>query len=209
MALRPGEHTLSATLFYRGNGNRVLSYYDQYTYTVTAAHRFSVVDGTGMRIRVLCREKGNFATTAVENRPFIEFQVEDGSAASQRRKKVPMAPLSAMSRADAEAPGHPAEAPQRRRPGLAAIATRACLVDRQRVSGARAGSPPAVSAGTAGDADRRCPAPAASAQRAGCRNAALRALGRGCGVAAVDHRSEILYLLGVSPVRRASRPSEC
>lgn len=85
--LRPGEHTLSATLLYRGNGNRVLSYYDQYTYTVNAAHRFSVVDGTGMRIRVLCREKGNFATTAVENRPFIEFQVEDGSVRKPAAEK--------------------------------------------------------------------------------------------------------------------------
>jgi hypothetical protein len=85
--LRPGEHTLSATLLYRGNGNRVLSYYDEYTYTVSAAHRFTVTDGAGTRIRVLCREKGNFVTTAVENRPFIEFQVEDPSARKPAAEK--------------------------------------------------------------------------------------------------------------------------
>lgn len=85
--LRPGEHTLSATLLYRGNGNRVLSYYDEYTYTVSAAHRFTVTDGTGTKIRVLCREKGNFVTTAVENRPFIEFQVEDPSARKPAAEK--------------------------------------------------------------------------------------------------------------------------
>ncbi len=85
--LRPGEHTLSATLLYRGNGSRVLSYYDEYTYTVNAAHRFAVADGAGTRIRVLCREKGNFATTAVENRPFIEFQVEDGSTRKPATEK--------------------------------------------------------------------------------------------------------------------------
>lgn len=85
--LRPGEHTLSATLLYRGNGNRVLSYYDEYTYTVSAAHRFAVQDGAGTRIRVLCRERGNFATTAVENRPFIEFQVEDSSARKPAAEK--------------------------------------------------------------------------------------------------------------------------
>lgn len=78
--LRPGEHTLSATLLYRGNGSRVFSYFDQYTYTVTAAHRFVVSEGVVPRIRVICREKGNFATTGLENRPFIEFVAEEPAA---------------------------------------------------------------------------------------------------------------------------------
>lgn len=78
--LRPGEHTLSATFLYRGNGRVVFAYYDQYTYTVTAAHRFLVSEGTVPRIRVVCREKGSFATTSLENRPLIEFVTDDPPA---------------------------------------------------------------------------------------------------------------------------------
>jgi hypothetical protein len=85
--LRPGEHTLSATLLYRGNGSHVFSYYDQYTYTVTAAHRFVVSEGGGPRIRVVCREKGSFATTSVENRPHIEFVAEEPAAAKPAADK--------------------------------------------------------------------------------------------------------------------------
>ncbi|MBL9002845.1 MAG: hypothetical protein JNJ46_01295 [Myxococcales bacterium] len=78
--LRPGEHTLSATLLYRGNGSRVFSYFDEYTYSVSAAHRFVVQEGSPPRIRVLCREKGSFATTSLENRPSIEFVTDDSKA---------------------------------------------------------------------------------------------------------------------------------
>lgn len=85
--LRPGEHTLSATLLYRGNGGPVFSYHDQYTYTVTAAHRFVVNEGGGPRIRVVCREKGNFATTSLDNRPFIEFVADEPAAAKPAADK--------------------------------------------------------------------------------------------------------------------------
>ena len=57
--VRPGDHTLAIAVTYRGDGNKVFSYYDQYQFTAKAAHRFSVVDGQTTRLEVRCFEKGN------------------------------------------------------------------------------------------------------------------------------------------------------
>jgi hypothetical protein len=96
--LKPGDHTLSVALVYRGNGTPALSYFSQYTYTATAAHRFTASDGGVTRIRVVCREQGNAALTEVADRPLIEFQTEDSGAAP------PASPTATATAAPAAAP---------------------------------------------------------------------------------------------------------
>lgn len=80
--LPPGDHTLAVSVVYRGNGTPAFSYFNQYTYTASAAQRFRASDGGTTRIRVVCREKGNPALTDVAERPLIEFQVDDGASSS-------------------------------------------------------------------------------------------------------------------------------
>lgn len=108
-SMRPGDHTLTVTLVYRGNGSGVFSYFDQYTYTAMAAHRFSVSDGAAARVRVTCREQGNVATTAVENRPSIEFQVEDSSG--KKSSTVPTAAPTGSSAPTSTPAASPTAAP--------------------------------------------------------------------------------------------------
>jgi len=84
--LPPGDHTLSVSVVYRGNGARVFSYFDQYTYTASAAQRFRANDGGITRIRVVCRENGNPALTDLAERPLIEFEVDDGASAKVATK---------------------------------------------------------------------------------------------------------------------------
>ncbi len=80
--LKPGNHTLSVSVEYRGNGTRVFSYFNKYNYTANAAQRFAASDGGITRIRVVCRQQGNPALTEVADRPLIEFQVDDGGGKS-------------------------------------------------------------------------------------------------------------------------------
>jgi hypothetical protein len=100
-SLKPGDHTLTVEVVYRGRGTPVFSYFSQYTYTASAAQRFSASDGGTTRISVLCHEKGNPALTDVADRPLIEFQVSDGSAAP------PSGAAPATAKAEAEKRGSP------------------------------------------------------------------------------------------------------
>jgi len=78
--LQAGEHTVGVTVVYRGNGAKVLSYYDKYSFTARAAHRLSAVEGQTTRLLVRCFEKGTALTAKVEDRPDFEFKVEGGTA---------------------------------------------------------------------------------------------------------------------------------
>ena len=80
--VRPGDHTLAVAVVYRGDGNKVFSYYDQYTFTAKAAHRFTVTDGQTTRVQVVCFEKGNPLLTKVEDRPAFDFKVESAKKAN-------------------------------------------------------------------------------------------------------------------------------
>ncbi len=80
--VRPGDHTLAIAVTYRGDGNKVFSYYDQYQFTAKAAHRFSVVDGQTTRLEVRCFEKGNPMLVRVEDRPAFDFRVESTKKAN-------------------------------------------------------------------------------------------------------------------------------
>lgn len=80
--VRPGDHTLAIAVTYRGDGNKVFSYYDQYQFTAKAAHRFTVTDGQITRLEVRCFEKGNPLLVRVEDRPAFDFRVESTKKAN-------------------------------------------------------------------------------------------------------------------------------
>ena len=75
-------YDLAVAVSYRGDGNKVFSYYDQYTFTAKAAHRFTVTDGQTTRVQVVCFEKGNPLLTKVEDRPAFDFKVESAKKAN-------------------------------------------------------------------------------------------------------------------------------
>lgn len=78
--LKAGEHTVGVTVVYRGNGAKVLSYYDKYNFTARAAHRLTAVEGQTTRLLVRCFEKGTALTAKVEDRPDFEFKVAGSGA---------------------------------------------------------------------------------------------------------------------------------
>lgn len=80
--VRPGDHTLAIAVTYRGDGNKVFSYYDQYQFTAKAAHRFTVTDGQTTKLEVRCFEKGNPMLVRVEDRPAFDFRVESTKKAN-------------------------------------------------------------------------------------------------------------------------------
>jgi hypothetical protein len=85
--LQAGEHTVGVTVVYRGNGAKVLSYYDKYNFTARAAHRLSAVEGQTTRLLVRCFEKGTALTAKVEDRPDFEFKVEGGATSKPADSK--------------------------------------------------------------------------------------------------------------------------
>ena len=81
--LKAGEHTVGVTVVYRGNGAKVLSYYDKYNFTARAAHRLTAVEGQTTRLLVRCFEKGTALTAKVEDRPDFEFKIAGSGAAAR------------------------------------------------------------------------------------------------------------------------------
>lgn len=68
----PGEHTLSITLEYRGNGHGVFAYLEGYRFTVRSSHSFTAPEGRAMTLRVVGLESGG-QTTPIEDRPTVRF----------------------------------------------------------------------------------------------------------------------------------------
>jgi hypothetical protein len=99
--VKPGEHTVGVTVVYRGNGAKVLSYYDKFTYTARAAHRLTTTEGQTTRLVVRCFEKGNVLTARIEDRPEFEFKVAgDGPRAESApaAKSTPASPTEVKAK---------------------------------------------------------------------------------------------------------------
>lgn len=77
----PGEHTLSVSVEYKGNGYGVFAYLSDYVFKVRSSHAFSVEEGKSKSLEVMMFERGNIATP-LEERPAIKY-VEQGSDLGQ------------------------------------------------------------------------------------------------------------------------------
>jgi len=71
-AILPGQHTLSVSLVYRGQGFGILSYISKYKFKVKSKHQFEVKQGKGLELKVVCFEKGDI-NTKIEDRPAIKY----------------------------------------------------------------------------------------------------------------------------------------
>ncbi|MBI5514766.1 MAG: hypothetical protein HY909_13405 [Deltaproteobacteria bacterium] len=76
-----GEHQLTVTLEYQGNGYGIFSYIRGYTFRARSVQTFTLPEGQGLRLTVVGYERGG-ATTAVEDRPAIRYQQQATSIAA-------------------------------------------------------------------------------------------------------------------------------
>jgi len=67
-----GEHSLTVSLEYQGNGFGIFSYIRGYTFRARSVQAFSIPEGRALRLIVVGYERGG-ATTAVEERPAIRY----------------------------------------------------------------------------------------------------------------------------------------
>jgi hypothetical protein len=84
----PGNHTLSVTMVYQGNGYGVFSYLKGYKFNVQGANTFNAAEGKQIQIKVVGYEKGNPVTTDLKDRPAVEFKtnvVADREAAAKQQ----------------------------------------------------------------------------------------------------------------------------
>jgi len=77
----PGEHTLSVSVEYKGNGYGLFAYLNDYRFKVRSSHAFSVDEGKAKQLEILIYERGNIATP-LEERPAVKY-VEQGGEFSE------------------------------------------------------------------------------------------------------------------------------
>jgi hypothetical protein len=100
-----GEHTLTVSLEYQGNGYGIFSYIRGYTFRARSVQTFTVPEARALRLVVVGYERGG-ATVAIEERPAIRYaqtvmtipeaqqalQRADATAASAGSPAAPVAP---------------------------------------------------------------------------------------------------------------------
>jgi hypothetical protein len=86
--IAPGNHTISVTMVYRGNGYGVFAYLKQYKFTARGSHTFTVTEGKQTSVTVIGFEKGGI-TTPLEKRAAVDFRVgvtQDKPTATPEKK---------------------------------------------------------------------------------------------------------------------------
>lgn len=68
----PGEHTLTVTLQYRGNGYGIFSYLKGYRFNINSSYTFTAAEGKVTELNVIGYEKGG-PTAPLEERPQLRF----------------------------------------------------------------------------------------------------------------------------------------
>lgn len=68
----PGEHSVSVTLEYQGDGHGVFAYLRGYHFTVRSSYSFTAPEGRALTLRVVGLENGG-QTTPLEDRPTIRY----------------------------------------------------------------------------------------------------------------------------------------
>ena len=68
-----GEHSVTVSLEYQGNGYGIFSYIRGYTFRSRSVQNFTVPEGRALRLMVVGYERGG-ATAAIEDRPAIRYE---------------------------------------------------------------------------------------------------------------------------------------
>lgn len=109
-----GEHSLTVSLEYQGNGYGIFSYIRGYTFRSRSVQTFTVPEGRALRLVVLGYEQGG-ATSALEDRPKIRYTqtvmtVAEAQALTSRTNAAPV-PTGATPTAAPAVTGATAPAP--------------------------------------------------------------------------------------------------
>jgi hypothetical protein len=86
-SVTPGNHTLSVTMVYQGNGYGMFTYLKGYKFTARASHTFTATEGKQLQLKVVGYEKGNPITTDPKDRPAIDFKetiISDAAAVANK-----------------------------------------------------------------------------------------------------------------------------
>jgi hypothetical protein len=73
-SITPGNHTLSVSMVYQGNGYGVFSYLKGYKFTAKSSRTFTAAEGKQLQLKVVGFEKGNPVTTDPKDRPAVDFR---------------------------------------------------------------------------------------------------------------------------------------
>jgi hypothetical protein len=93
----PGDHTISVSLTFQGNGYGVFSYLRGYKFTIKSSHSFTAVEGKVLTVTATAYEEGG-VTTPLEQRPKIQWHES-------------LKPFTAGAGVAAAAPGAPPPGP--------------------------------------------------------------------------------------------------
>lgn len=88
-----GEHSVTVSLEYQGNGYGIFSYIRGYTFRSRSVQNFTVPEGRALRMTVVGYERGG-ATTAIEDRPAIRY--ESGEMTLQAAQALSSVPQPAQ-----------------------------------------------------------------------------------------------------------------
>jgi hypothetical protein len=69
----PGNHTLTVSMVYRGNGYGIFTYLRGYVFNLRSSHTFRAEEGRLVRVKAIGYEKGGIATD-LKDRPDIKFE---------------------------------------------------------------------------------------------------------------------------------------
>ena len=103
-----GEHTLTVSLEYQGNGYGIFSYIRGYTFRSRSVQTFTVPEGRALRLVVVGYERSG-ATVAIEDRPAIRY-TQSVMTIPEAQQALQRADVSAASAATAPRSASPPSA---------------------------------------------------------------------------------------------------
>jgi len=104
-----GEHTLTVSLEYQGNGYGIFSYIRGYTFRARSVQTFTVPEARALRLVVVGYERGG-ATVAIEERPAIRY-AQTVMTIPEAQQALQRADATAASAGSPAAPAAPALTP--------------------------------------------------------------------------------------------------
>jgi hypothetical protein len=102
-----GEHTLTVSLEYQGNGYGIFSYIRGFTFRARSVQNFTVPEGRALRLTVVGYERGG-ATAAIEERPAIRYTQTVMTLAEARQMLQRADDSAGATRSSAAVPAQPA-----------------------------------------------------------------------------------------------------
>lgn len=101
-----GEHSVTVSLEYQGNGYGIFSYIRGYTFRSRSVQNFTVPEGRALRLNVVGYERGG-AATAIEDRPAIRYENSEMTLQAAQALVGAAAPAQGAQGAQGAQPAQP------------------------------------------------------------------------------------------------------